>query len=70
MTNISALLNPAVSPPNPARGSVARAVALVEDDMRAVEVRLRERLESPIGTIPEVGAHLLGAGGKIGRAHV
>ena len=32
--------------------------------MRAVEARLRERLESPVGAIPQVGAHLLGAGGK------
>ena len=32
--------------------------------MQAVEARLRERLESPVGAIPEIGAHLLGAGGK------
>jgi octaprenyl-diphosphate synthase len=29
-----------------------------------VEARLAERMESPIGSIPQVGAHLLGAGGK------
>src|SRR3954464_672051 len=39
-------------------------VALVSDEMKVVEVRLAERLESPIGAIPQVGAHLLGAGGK------
>src|SRR4051812_7580385 len=32
--------------------------------MGAVEARLRERLESPVGAIPEIGAHLLGGGGK------
>ncbi|HXT99435.1 MAG TPA: polyprenyl synthetase family protein [Polyangia bacterium] len=39
-------------------------VALVSDDMKVVEARLAERMESPIGSIPQVGAHLLGAGGK------
>jgi octaprenyl-diphosphate synthase len=70
MTNISALTTVAVSPPASAPGpskpvgSIASAVALVEEEMRAVEARLRERLESPVGAIPEIGAHLLGAGGK------
>jgi octaprenyl-diphosphate synthase len=39
-------------------------VALVSDEMKVVEARLAERMESPIGSIPQVGAHLLGAGGK------
>src|SRR5436190_11088468 len=39
-------------------------VALVGDEMKVVEARLAERMESPIGAIPQVGAHLLGAGGK------
>src|SRR5438045_6913662 len=39
-------------------------VALVGDEMKVVETRLAERMESPIGAIPQVGAHLLGAGGK------
>jgi len=38
--------------------------ALVGAEMTAVELRLAERMESPIGQIPQVGAHLLGAGGK------
>jgi octaprenyl-diphosphate synthase len=38
--------------------------ALVEDDMRLVESLLAERRESPIGRVPEVVTHLLGAGGK------
>ena len=39
-------------------------VALVGDEMKVVEARLAERMESPIGSIPQIGAHLLGAGGK------
>jgi len=39
-------------------------LALVSDDLKVVETRLAERMESPIGAIPQVGAHLLGAGGK------
>jgi octaprenyl-diphosphate synthase len=39
-------------------------VALVADEMKGVEARLTERMESPIGSIPQVGGHLLGAGGK------
>src|SRR3954451_5989062 len=39
-------------------------LALVSDEMKVVELRLAERMESPIGAIPEVGAHLLSAGGK------
>jgi octaprenyl-diphosphate synthase len=39
-------------------------LALVSDEMKVVEARLAERMESPIGSIPQVGAHLLGAGGK------
>jgi octaprenyl-diphosphate synthase len=37
---------------------------LVADEMRQVEEVLRARLDSPIGAIPEVGVHLLAAGGK------
>src|SRR6478736_569059 len=39
-------------------------LALVSDELKVVEARLAERMESPIGAIPQVGAHLLGAGGK------
>src|SRR3954469_25497491 len=39
-------------------------LALVSDEMKVVEARLAERMETPIGAIPQVGAHLLGAGGK------
>lgn len=43
---------------------VQGALGLVSDEMRAVEAALAARMDSPIGRIPEVGAHLLNAGGK------
>ena len=53
---------------NPAPGtprlSAAEVLALVRDPMQAVETRLLAQMESPMGRIPEVGGHLLGAGGK------
>src|SRR3954454_3120863 len=39
-------------------------LGLVSDEMKVVEARLAERMESPIGSIPQGGAHLRGAGGK------
>src|SRR3954470_12647570 len=39
-------------------------ITLVSDELKVVEDRLAERMDSPIGAIPKVGAHLLGAGGK------
>jgi octaprenyl-diphosphate synthase len=50
--------------PSPLPTTLAATLALVEDDMRAVEARLTQQLESPVGAIPQIGAHLLGAGGK------
>jgi octaprenyl-diphosphate synthase len=41
-----------------------RVMSLVSHEMAAIEVALKTRMESPIGAIPEVGAHLLQAGGK------
>lgn len=38
--------------------------SLVGGDMHQVETLLCEQMDSPIGRIPEVGSHLLGAGGK------
>jgi octaprenyl-diphosphate synthase len=57
-------LQPHPPAPGPARGAEAEALALVATEMDTVEARLKERMDSPIGPIPEVGAHLLGAGGK------
>jgi octaprenyl-diphosphate synthase len=48
----------------PNASTLDEIVALVADEMQVVEARLAERMESPIGSIPQVGAHLLGAGGK------
>jgi octaprenyl-diphosphate synthase len=58
---------PRSDPARPARPPRKRELAawtLVETEMREVEARLAERMDSPIGPIPEVGAHLLAAGGK------
>ena len=52
------------SPPALLRRRVSDLWALVEGDMHKVETRLCEQMDSPIGRIPEVGTHLLGAGGK------
>ena len=48
----------------PTTSNLDGIVALVSEEMKLVEARLAERMESPIGSIPQVGAHLLGAGGK------
>lgn len=65
MSSALAAPRPAAStPPVPALARGERAFALARDDLEAVEARLAERLESPMGRIPEVGAHLLAAGGK------
>jgi octaprenyl-diphosphate synthase len=44
--------------------SAAEVLALVSDPMQTVETRLLDQMDSPVGRIPEVGGHLLGAGGK------
>jgi octaprenyl-diphosphate synthase len=48
----------------PSTSTLDGILALVSEEMKVVEARLAERMESPIGSIPQVGAHLLGAGGK------
>jgi octaprenyl-diphosphate synthase len=55
---------PSTQPTQPARGAEADLWALVAPEMQLVEAKLSERMESAIGPIPEVGAHLLAAGGK------
>ena len=52
------------APPADPRRRVSDLWSLVQNDMHLVETRLCERMDSPIGRIPEVGTHLLGAGGK------
>src|SRR3954452_24815460 len=58
------VLHPRPAPKAAPRAAEADLWALVAAEMERVEARLAERMESPIGPIPEVGAHLLGAGGK------
>ncbi|MEO5769148.1 MAG: polyprenyl synthetase family protein [Polyangia bacterium] len=58
----SSLLEVSPAPVESAGG--APSLVLVADEMRRVEAALAARMESPIGRIPEVGAHLLQAGGK------
>jgi octaprenyl-diphosphate synthase len=50
--------------PTALRRRVSDLWTLVENDMHLVETRLCEQMDSPVGRIPEVGGHLLGAGGK------
>jgi octaprenyl-diphosphate synthase len=62
-------MNNAAAPTTERAGATPRsrsdaAATLVEAEMRAVETRLAERMDSPVGAIPQVGAHLLDAGGK------
>jgi octaprenyl-diphosphate synthase len=46
------------------QSEIEQLTTLVADELRQVEACLAERIESPVGRIPEVGGHLLGAGGK------
>ncbi len=52
------------TPPPASHGRASDLVSLVEAEMQLVETRLAEQMDSPVGRIPEVGGHLLGAGGK------
>lgn len=47
-----------------AASMVDLAVGLVAEEMRQVEQQLTAAMESPVGPIPQVGSHLLAAGGK------
>lgn len=46
--------------PNPAE----KLMDLAETDMNAVNAIIRERMQSPVGMIPDLADHLVGAGGK------
>ena len=46
--------------PNPAQ----ILMALAAEDMRAVDALILERMNSPVGLIPDLARHLVGAGGK------
>ena len=38
--------------------------SIVQQEMAAIDAMLNEKMRSPVGPIPKVGTHLLGAGGK------
>ncbi len=47
-------------PPSPAE----HLWTLCHDDMAAVDALITDRMQSPVGIIPDLAAHLVGAGGK------
>ncbi len=48
------------SPPTPAE----RLLALAKTDMQAVDALISDRMQSPVGIIPDLATHLVGSGGK------
>jgi len=58
------LAGPAASATLTASMSSDRPFEVMATEMRELEALLHRRMESAIGLIPDVGAHLLGAGGK------
>jgi len=60
-------LGPAVGTAKAAAGApnaVERLAALLAEDLDAVDVIIHERMNSPVGVIPNLAAHLIDAGGK------
>ncbi len=49
---------------NIASNPAERLLRLAEQDMQAVDTIILERMQSPIGMIPNLAQHLVGAGGK------
>jgi len=43
---------------------IENLLALAADDMDAVDLIIRDRMQSPVGMIPDLAEHLVGAGGK------
>ena len=43
---------------------IEHLLALAADDMKAVDKIIRARMQSPVGMIPDLAEHLVGAGGK------
>ncbi len=54
----------AVAAPNTDTSPINRLTALVASDLERVEDVIAERMQSPVGRIPDVAAHLIDAGGK------
>ena len=46
------------------RTPAERLLELASEDMKAVDALILERMESPVGMIPDLANHLVGAGGK------
>ncbi len=44
--------------------AVDRLAALLAEDLAAVDAIIHQYLASPVGTIPNLAAHLIDAGGK------
>jgi octaprenyl-diphosphate synthase len=60
-------LGPAVGPAKQAPGApnaVDRLAALLAEDLAAVDALIHQHMESPVGVIPNLAAHLIDAGGK------
>lgn len=47
-----------------ASSPIDRLLALAADDMKHVDAIIVERMQSPVGMIPDLATHLVGAGGK------
>lgn len=61
------LLGPAVGPAVKAVGApnaVERLAVLMSEDLAAVDAIIHDRMQSPVGMIPNLAAHLVDAGGK------
>ena len=43
---------------------IENLLALAAEDMKAVDLIIRDRMQSPVGMIPDLAEHLVGAGGK------
>jgi len=49
---------------SPDLSPIEHLLALASDDMAKVDTIIRERMQSPVGMIPDLAEHLVGAGGK------
>ncbi|SPE19350.1 octaprenyl diphosphate synthase [Burkholderiales bacterium] len=57
-------ITPALPPQAPRARSLPELLAPVADEMRAVDVTIRQRLTSDVALIGAIGDHIIGAGGK------
>ena len=64
MSQAAVHMDPLTKPSPASPGRMDDLASLVEGEMKMVETWLAKQMDSPVGRIPEVGGHLLGAGGK------